>query len=414
MTRTRRRPTAAFLVAGGFAALTLVWMVVGVPALVKYPTDLDVSPAYAGTFRAFVDMSTAPLEEPMEWPLEIDRRVRTLPGGGADTVVVEEAVTYRIAETTQQERHRYVIDRRSMQHRDDGRSWSFSPENPIRPAGTYRVTLPLGLSADGRYRIWENEPGRSFWMVRDPARARVRQNGLSLVGLQEVWDGVPVAPYYRTEIEKQGFPLEMTFAQLVTRLSAGGVDVDRALAALPAADDPVVAAARDISVPLRFFRDNDGHALVEPRTGMIVDLVYSEEAITAAPDLEPLGELRDALDRAGGSPEATALADALDAIDRAPPIPVYSLRYEQTAASVAVAAQRARHELRNLDLVERYVPAGLAALSVALLAVVGVGRWRGRRVPHLGGATPPHGGPASGGDQRGSASLHGRPEPASS
>ena len=142
--------------------------------------------------------------EPLNLPLEIDRRVRTLPGGGADTVVVEEAVTYRIADTAQQERHHYVVDRRSMQHRDDERNWSFAPENRIRPAGTYRVTLPLGMSADGRYRIWENEPGRSFWMVRDPARARVRQNGLGLVGLQEVWDGVPVAPYYRTEIEKQG------------------------------------------------------------------------------------------------------------------------------------------------------------------------------------------------------------------
>lgn len=392
-----------------------LWRPVAVPQFVRFPSDLDETTHYGGTFSLHVDPATGePLSEPLNLPLEIDRRVRTLPGGGADTVVVEEAVTYRIADTAQQERHHYVVDRRSMQHRDDDRSWSFSPENRIRPAGTYRVTLPLRMSADGRYRIWENEPGRSFWMVRDPARARVRQNGLGLVGLQEVWDGVPVAPYYRTEIEKQGFPLELTFPQLATRLSAGGVDVDRALAALPPADDPVVAAARDMSVPLRFFRDNDGHALVEPRTGMIIDLVYSEEAITAAPDLGPLRELRDALDRAGGSPEATALVDALDAMDGAPPTRVYSLRYEQTAASVAVAAQRARHELRNLDLVERYVPAGLAALSVALLAVVGVGRWRGRRVRHPVGATPPNGGPASSGDQCGSGSVQGRPEPRAS
>jgi hypothetical protein len=392
-----------------------LWRPAAVPQFVKFPSDLDETTHYGGSFTLHVDAATGdPLPEPVNLPLEIDRRVRTLPGGGADTVVVEEAVTYRIADTAQQERHHYVIDRRSMQHRDDERSWSFSPENRISPAGTYRVTLPLGVSAEGRYRIWENEPGRSFWMVRDPARARVRQNGLSLIGLQEVWDGVPVAPYYRSEIEKQGFPLELTFPQLVTRLSAGGVDVEGALAALPPADDPVVAAARDRSLPLRFFRDNDGHALVEPRTGMIVELVYSEEAITAAPDLGSLRELRDALDRAGGSPEATALADALDEIDRAPPTPVYSLRYEQTADSVAVAAQHARRELRNLDLVERYVPAGLAALGVALLAVVAVGRWRGRRVRGPISAPPRRGGPAPSGSRRGSGSVQGRPEPASS
>lgn len=30
-------------------------------------------------------------------------------------------------------------------------------------------------------------------MERDPARPRVRQNGLALIGLQEVWHGAPVA-----------------------------------------------------------------------------------------------------------------------------------------------------------------------------------------------------------------------------
>jgi hypothetical protein len=57
---------------------------------------------------------------------------------------------------------------------------------------------------------------------------------------------------------------------------------------------------------------------------------------------------------------------------------VYSLRYERTAASVAEAARRTRNDLRQLDLVERYIPVGLAALAVMLLVLVGVSRWRGR------------------------------------
>ncbi|HET6950421.1 MAG TPA: hypothetical protein VFI47_08600 [Acidimicrobiales bacterium] len=345
----------------------------------KFPAHLDETTRYRGTFTLHVDPATGqPLTDPIVLPLEIDRRVRTLPGGGAHTAVLEEAVTYRIAGTTQRERHHYVIDRRSMQNRDDERSWSFSPENRIDPAGTYRVTLPLGASADGRYRIWENEPGMSFWMVRDPARAHMRQNGLELIGLQEIWHGVPVAPYYRAELRKQGFPLDLTFVQLAARLTASGVDVERALEALPHADVSLVAEARDVRLPLRFFRDNDGHALVEPRTGAIVDLVYSDEAITATPDLAPLRELRDALGRSVSSPEIAALADALDAMDRAAPAPVYSLHYEQTAASVAEAARRTREDLRQLDLVEGYVPGGLAALSVVLLALAGLGRWRRR------------------------------------
>jgi hypothetical protein len=92
-------------------------------------------------------------------------------------------------------------------------------------------------------------------------------------------------------------------------LAADGVDVERALAARPPSDAPVVAATRDVRLPLQCFRDNDGHALVERRTGSIVELVYSAEAITATPDLAPLRELRDALGRAS-SPEVAPLRDA--------------------------------------------------------------------------------------------------------
>jgi hypothetical protein len=121
---------------------------------------------------------------------------------------------------------------------------------------------------------------------------------------------------------------------------------------------------------------------------MIVDLVRSEEAITATPDLEPLRELRQALDRVA-SPDAAALADALDELDRSGPSPMYSLAYGQTDTSVAATAARARSELRKLDLVERYVPAALAGVGVALVIPAGVASWRRRRArPQV---TPPAG-----------------------
>jgi hypothetical protein len=45
---------------------------------------------------------------------------------------------------------------------------------------------------------------------------------------------------------------------------------------------------------------------------------------------------------------------------------------------------------------------------------VAVGRWRGRRVRHPISAPPRRGGAAPGGSRRGSGSVQGRPEPASS
>ena len=131
------------------------------------------------------------------------------------------------------------------------------------------------------------------------------------------------------------------------------------------------------ALPLKFFRDNDGQALVEPRTGAIVDLMSSEEAITATLDLAPLDELRDALGREPASP-------------RSPPSPMHwtpssEQRRPRVLAPVRTDGgvrrrghRRTKTDLRKLDLVERLVPVGLGALSAVLLVLVGVEPMVGR------------------------------------
>src|SRR5690606_38503223 len=158
MTRTRRRPTVAFLVAGGFTALALAWMVGAVPALVKYPTDLDVSPAYDGTFRAFVDTSAAPLEDPLEWPLMIDRRIEAVDEeSGASRVLVRETIEQRagpILDTTQ--RNAYVMDRSSLENVSDERAFAFDEANVVDRSGAFRLNLPFDTDRDETYRVYKN------------------------------------------------------------------------------------------------------------------------------------------------------------------------------------------------------------------------------------------------------------------
>ena len=49
--RARHRyPKTAIWFAGGLTVAVLLWMGVGAPTLVKYPTDLDASPRYEGSF----------------------------------------------------------------------------------------------------------------------------------------------------------------------------------------------------------------------------------------------------------------------------------------------------------------------------------------------------------------------------
>ena len=91
----RRFPKASVAVAVGFVAIALLWSAVAVPVLVKYPTDLDVTPRYEGTFTLFVDPTTAaPLATPLQVPLEIERHIRSLGAeSGSSRVVVEETIS---------------------------------------------------------------------------------------------------------------------------------------------------------------------------------------------------------------------------------------------------------------------------------------------------------------------------------
>jgi hypothetical protein len=359
------------LVAAGLVLVVaaLLWRPVAVPLLVRFPTDLDQATRYEGTFTLYVDQETGvSLAEPVRLPLEIERRIRTVPGeSGADTVVVQELVTFGVSGIDQHETHQYVMDRRSMQNQDDPRSWSYSPGNVVDRAGTYRVNLALGTDGDHSYAVWENEPGAGFSMAAEPGGRPTARHGLTLLAMEEIFGDVPVTAVYRQELRRQGFPLALTFDALAARLAGDGVDVDAGLAGLDHADQATATAARGARLPLRFFRYNDGHALVEPRTGAIVDLLVSDEGISATVDLTPLGDLRAALDRAD-APAAASLAAGLDALDEAPPTRVYHLHYGQTPDSVTEIAALTRDELVKLDWAERHVPRLLGALGFVLLA----------------------------------------------
>src|SRR5918995_6608095 len=96
--RTRRGyPRTAVWVGGGLTAAAVAWMTVGVPTVVKYPTDLDVAPRYEGTFRVLVDPATAaPLDEPIEMPLTVDRRIQAVGDeSGSSRVLVRETIDRR-------------------------------------------------------------------------------------------------------------------------------------------------------------------------------------------------------------------------------------------------------------------------------------------------------------------------------
>src|SRR5215471_17120007 len=100
------------LVIGSF-----VWRAVAVPALVRFPTDLDVTPEYTGTVTLYIDPAThEPLAEPKKYALDI---VRNLKADGnessKDLVVIDEKLALKATGLFQfTQENQYVMNRRSM------------------------------------------------------------------------------------------------------------------------------------------------------------------------------------------------------------------------------------------------------------------------------------------------------------
>ncbi|MFP3900377.1 MAG: porin PorA family protein [Acidimicrobiia bacterium] len=387
MARTRRRPTAAFLVAGGFAAITLMWMVVGVPALVKYPTDLVVSPAYDGTFRAFVDLSTAPLDEPMEWPLTIDRRVEAIGGeSGASRVLVRETIEQTagpLLDTTQ--RNDYVMDRSSLENVADERAFAFDESNVVDRSGAFRLNLPFDTDRGETYRVYKNEIGDTYTMAADPEDPTTETEGLELSNFVASLDGAPLTDAYLAELnEVVTLPELLTLDQLKPHLLAAGIDVDAVLAALSpvlAPDDAATLTAFAAEpIPLEYVLSFDGRAAVEPVTGAEVK-VAATESIGARPDLSGLPALQEVLGNYPDVPEAVAAGSALEDLAADPTITLLEYDYEQTPASVADVADEVRALRGQVLLVKVWIPLALGAVAVLAL-IVGVIltlRRRGRR-----------------------------------
>jgi hypothetical protein len=378
-----RYPSTALWIAAGFALAALAWMAVGVPTFVKYPTDLEADPRYEGTFRAFVDFSMAPLEEPMELPLSIDRHIEAVESeSGSSRVLVRETIDQRagdLIDATQT--NTYVMDRSTLENVADDRAFAFEESNVVDRSGAYRLNLPFDTSSEGGYEIYSNDIDATYRMEADEETPTSVIEGLELSNFVATLDEAPLSDDYLAELNKAvTLPETVTLDQLKPHLLATGIDVDALVGALTpvlSADD--AAALSEFAaepIGLEYVMSFDGRASVEPVTGAEVK-VGTNETVAARPVLTDLPTLQDVLSHYPEVPEATQAAAALDDLATAPATPLFQFDYEQTPASVADVADQARAMRRQVLAAKVWLPLGLAAAAVLTLAagaVVSVSR----------------------------------------
>ena len=377
-------PRSALAAGAFFALAALVWLVAGVPTFVKYPTDLDATPRYEGTFTVLVDAATAaPLAEPMELPLTVERHIESLGGdvevaggsSGATRVVVRETIDLRAGDVlAATHTSQYVMDRSTLENVEDDRAFAYDDTNVVDRSDAYRVNLPFDTQGDETYEIYQNEIEDTYEMVPDDDSTVTEVEGLEVETFTANKTEAPLSETYLATLnEMVPLPESLTLDQLQPHLLAAGIDVPAVTAALAPVLTPEDAAAyaefAGQPIGLEYVMSFTGQAAIEPVTGAQVKVDVTSESVGARPVLNDLPALQEILSHYPEVPEAATTSGALDELATAPAIPLFEYSYSQTPASVAEVADMTRDMRREVLMAKAWLPLGLAAAALLSLVV---------------------------------------------
>jgi hypothetical protein len=387
----------------GLLVVALLWLLFAVPALVRYPLDIDATPVYEGTFTIFVDPNTfAPLDTPRELPLKVTRHIDALGSKSSySEVVVSEKIEFDAGgEFKQSQDNQYVMDRRSIKNVESDEAYAFTPDNVVNRSPAYRINFPLDTDPDGEYLIFKNEVGTTYTASSDPTQPDLEVDGLRLVAFAASAGPLPITQAYIDLLsETVPLPESLNISQLTPLLLTVGVDVPGTLAALsPVISPEDLATLTELAakpVELVYLDTFSGSDAVEPDTGAIVVVKDVVETVSATASEDALPPIVEVLEKYPQVPEAQAALTGLNSL-KTNPIPLFRNEFSQTDASVSDIAGQVKDQKDKITLAEKTVPTVLVALGVvagvAGLVLVFVGSRRRA-------ATGPESAPTDSGDE---------------
>jgi Porin PorA len=352
---------------------SFVWHSTVVPAIVRYPTDLDVTPQYAGTVALYIDPTThLPVGEPQQFDLAVTRHLLADEGASSkERVVVDEElhlVAAGLFDVTQQ--HRYVMDRRSMQNVADARAWAFTPDNVVDRAPDYRLNYPFDTKLQV-YAVYRNETESTYEAT--PAGTTTRIDGIDAADFDARAGRLPVSPAYLASLDAAvQLPRSLPLDQLKPILASAGFDIDASLPGLLADLSPedvaTVTSLASGTVELAYALTFTGTDSIDRYTGSTMEVRDVTETITARPTGDAVTTLRAVLARYPNNTEAQAGLGAIASFDERP-IKVFVNSYSQTPASVEDIARTVSDQHDRRHLAEVVVPT--VALIAGIVLLVG-------------------------------------------
>lgn len=370
--RRHRSPPLLMDVGALLVVLALLFALLGIPALVRFPLSTDQTIHYTGSFSLYVNQSTLePLATPMVVPLTVSRLVKVRSGSFASAVVTEQE-TIRPGPLTYRQDFQYLMNRRTMAFENGSQTMMFGQPAKTDIAGSYRVNFPLGTSASGHYPVWS--PETDSVAVLTGGHGPEALPGVSGVQVVEFASQVagPATVYYRKWLLDNGFPGSISPTQLLPRLEALGVSVPDLqatfLPVLTPAQRSLVEQALASPVPIDYSYLYKGTVAIEPRTGILVRVDTTEEAVTAAPSLAGMEQLAPLVRQHIAIPAVAKLASALSQLASAPPQTVEGDTWAQTRASSQQMANLAHSQIRTMDLLDA-APVVVGGVGVVLVAL---------------------------------------------
>jgi len=369
---SRRWATFTLIAGLVLAAGAVGFRMLGASALVRYPTDVDKTLHYSGTYTSYFDEETSlPREEPLVLPFALDRHLDVV-DHSFSTVVIAEELRLHIGDDTLVQHNQYVMDRRSMELQGGADSWAFTPENVVDRSGSYRVQFPMGVEAGGDYRIWNNETERTTPLVEPTERHDHDAAGVEVVDFEGNLDH-EVSAAYRDWLAAEGFPMEITPAQLQAQLALEGIDVAAALAdvspLLTPDESAVVGEILTGSVPLVYSFGYHGQVSLEAKTGTIMDVHVQHEGLAIRPDLSGVSTLQPLLDKYSSVPSVKALNDGLVRAAARPATLAADFEFTQTPASSRDVGNDVKDQIRMMRVVNLWVPWSAGLIGVAAVVV---------------------------------------------
>jgi len=355
-----------------------IWRPVAAPQLTKLPTSMDVSYSLTGTYTGYVDQSTgARLAAPQNLPVSIYRELKAVPAQSTSSdLAVNDASTVTIGPNTSSSVDQYMLDRSTSKNVKSPLAYALVPGNVVNRSGSYSLGPPPGVDTAKTYPYWVDETGTTIPITY--ANATQTTNGLAV---QEWQANLPATRMLTSMVDAMRLPTAMPFATFEAQLQAQGTDLAAALRILSTSLTPAektrLAALTATPIPLQYYYASRSKLLVEPATGMIVDIVSFVRAYSVRPNLGPfMAGLAPILAAHPTNPVVAPLVAGGKKLAAAPAQPLYTLTYQQTAASVTKDAGQAGHNANLLRIFQMWIPIGLGVIGLVLVGLAFTGRWR--------------------------------------